>query len=285
MLEAQTLPRVAFYAAVALAALLLLALALRQFQGRLIYFPAGDPGPVFAQLPRGREVTIPTPDGLELGAWFVPAPSTAPTGAVLLLHGNGGHRGHRAPLAHRLAERGWAVLLLDYRGYGGNPGHPDEQGLYRDAAAAVAWLSHRPEVDPGRLVYFGESLGAGVAVAAAVDHPPAALILRSPFSSMEAVARHHYPFLPVRWLLHERYPSIERIRHLRCPLLVLAGEDDRVVPFEHSRRLFEASPAAAKRFVAFPGADHNDWELLAGDRLVEETVAFLNAVPATPPPR
>jgi fermentation-respiration switch protein FrsA (DUF1100 family) len=166
------------------------------------------------------------------------------------------------------------VLLMDYRGYGGNPGNPSERGLLADARAARAYLAARGDVDPARLVYFGESLGAAVAVQLAVEWPPMALVLRSPFASLADIGRIHYPFLPVRLLLKDRYASIEQVGRLRCPVLVLAGAADAIVPWEQSRRLAEAIPEP-KRFVRIPSADHNSLELLAGQRIIGEVVRFM----------
>jgi fermentation-respiration switch protein FrsA (DUF1100 family) len=123
-------------------------------------------------------------------------------------------------------------------------------------------------------VYFGESLGAAVAVQLAVERPPMALVLRSPFTSLADVGRVHYPFLPVRLLLKDRYSSIERVGGLRSPTLVLAGARDGIVPWQQSRRLAEAIPEP-KRFVLIPNADHNSFELLAGRRLIGEVVRFV----------
>ncbi len=107
-------------------------------------------------------------------------------------------------------------------------------------------------------MYFGESLGAAVAVELAAAHPPAALVLRSPFTSMTDIGRVHYPLLPVGWLLRDRYPSLERIAGVRSPLLVIAGDGDAIVPIDQSRRLFDAAPAPHKKMVVLPGVDHND---------------------------
>jgi fermentation-respiration switch protein FrsA (DUF1100 family) len=256
-------------------------------QRRLIYYPAPRAVPPAATvLPAGEEVSFPTEDGLRLAGWFVPAagpPGRGPrrprSPAVLVCNGNGGNRSLRAPLAAALARAGLAVLLFDYRGYAANPGRPTEPGLAADARAAVAYLAARPEVDPARLVYFGESLGAAVALRLAVERPPAALVLRSPFASLAEVGRRYYPWLPVSLLLADRYDALGRVGRLAAPLLVVAGERDRIIPAAHSRRLFDAAPAP-KRFVLLPGADHNDLELLAGPRLLAEVLAFLRDVPA-----
>src|ERR671931_288663 len=181
------------------------------FQRRLIYL--AEPGRLPAAatiLHSGEDVAFETADGLRLRGWCVPAsgPSQA---TVLLLNGNAGNRAARAPLAAELSRAGLSVLLMDYRGYGGNPGRPSEPGLLADAGAAQAYLTARGDVDPARLVYFGESLGAAVAVQLAVERPPMALVLRSPFTSLADVARLHYPFLPVGLLLKDRYPSIGQV--------------------------------------------------------------------------
>jgi uncharacterized protein len=258
------------------AAGLLLMLALLWLgQRRLIYFPSGAVPPVTAILPTGEPVVLTTDDGLRLGGWFVPAVGTGTTqAAVLVCNGNAGNRAHRAPLAAVLARAGVPVLLFDYRGYGGNPGRPSERGLLSDARAARAYLASREDVDPDRIVYFGESLGAAVAVALATEQPPAALVLRSPFTSLADVGRVHYPFLPVRLLLRDRYTAIEQIGRVAAPVLVVAGARDEIIPPEHSRRVYEAA-VGPKRWVLIPDADHNHTELLAGERFIREIVAFL----------
>jgi hypothetical protein len=255
------------------------------FQRRLLYFPTPGPVPPAASvLPGAEDVTFETADGLRLGGWFVPAPPGGPADrvgrarpAVLVCNGNGGDRSMRAPLAAALARMGLGVLLFDYRGYGGNPGHPTEEGLAADARAALGYLAGRPEVDPERVIYFGESLGAAVALRLATERPPAALVLRSPFASLAEVGRRHYPVLPVSLLLRDRYDSAALAGRLDAPLLVVAGGRDQIVPAGHSRRLFDAAPQP-KRLVVLDGADHNDDELLAGPRLLAELRTFLDGV-------
>jgi uncharacterized protein len=237
-------------------------------QRRLVYLPDDGPVPAAATvLPGARDVVLETSDGLRLGAWFVPGRDAAAP-AVLVANGNGGHRGLRAPLAAALARRGLAVLLFDYRGYGGNPGSPSEAGLARDVRAARAHLLEKAGVPPGRLLYLGESLGAAVVTELATEHPPAGLVLRSPFVDLAAVGAEHYPFLPVRALLRDRYPVAERIATVRVPTTVVLGDADSIVPPAQSRAV-AAAAASLHRLVEVPGADHNDRELLDGDALVD----------------
>ena len=177
-------------------------------------------------------------------------------------------------MAATFAEYGWSTLLVDYRGYGGNPGLPSEAGLERDARAALRYVLSRPDVDPARIVYFGESLGAAVAIRLAADHPPAALVLRSPFSSMTAIGMRHYPFLPVRWLLRDRFASIDRIGRMKSPILFIAGDSDAVVPLTDTQLLFDAAPEP-KRLVVIPDADHNDESMFGGAEMMAAIRQFL----------
>jgi hypothetical protein len=261
----------------------LVALALLAFlfltQRGMIYFPNAAT-PSSALLPENAEaVELRTADGLRLVAWFLPATDGSmqePGPAVLILNGNAGDRSHRLPLAAALAERGYAVLLFDYRGYAGNPGSPSEEGLRADARAAVQALAARPEVDPQRVAYFGESLGAAVAGGLATERPPAALVLRSPPPSIAEMARHHYPYLPiVDALLMDRYPLVEQIGNVQAPVLVIVTENDEIVPARLSRRVFDAA-LEPKRHAAVAGAHHNDPALLAGEELVAEVIGFLD---------
>ena len=265
------------------AAIVLVLAVIWLFQRRLIYFPLNEPVPPAASvLPAAEEVSFQTEDGLPLRGWFVPA-LRASRFTVLVFNGNGGDRSYRAPLAAGLAHKGLSVLLFDYRGYGGNPGNPSERGLASDARAARAYLDSRRDVDSDKIAYFGESLGAAVAVTLAVERAPAALILRSPFTSLSDMGRLHYPFLPTGPLLRDRFDSVGRVGRVACPVLIVAGERDQIVPLEHSRRLFDAISTTGQ-LVVVPGADHNDYELLAGEQLIAEIVRFLDTVETGDPP-
>ncbi len=251
---------------VVLAVLLVLTGLLWTLQRKLVFLP--DAGPTLSAadaVPGARDVTLRTSDGLELAGWHLPAP-TPEAATVLVAPGNGGNRGMRAPLARALADAGLGVLLFDYRGYAGNPGSPSEEGLARDVRAARAFLLEEG-ARPDRLVYFGESLGAAVVTGLAVEHPPAGLVLRSPFVDLAAAGSVHYPFLPVRLLLRDRFPVAELVARVQAPTVVVLGTADSIVPPAQSRAV-AAAAAQLHRLVEVAGADHNDAVLLDGEQLV-----------------
>ncbi len=280
---------------VAVVLVVLLTAALWALQRRLIYLPDTTPVPGAASVlpgavttgasPRSgdsatrtpeaiaEDVRLRTADGLELGAWYVRPAGREPAATVLVAGGNGGNRLGRAPLAAKLAQAGLAVLVFDYRGYGGNPGDPSEDGLALDVRAAHRFLTEDRRVPPGRLIFYGESLGCAVVTELALEHPPVGLLLRSPFVDLPAVGAEIYPYLPVRLLLRDRFPVKEEVARLRVPAVVVVGGRDSIVPPSQSR---EVAAAASARLVEIPGADHNDPVLLEGPELVE---AVLSLVP------
>ncbi|MGE3660697.1 MAG: alpha/beta hydrolase [Pseudonocardia sp.] len=240
------------------------------FQRRLVYLPSGPPAvPPELALTAGSAVDIRTEDGLDLIAWYAPATAPATGATVLVLPGNAGSREARVPLARALTAQGFHVLLLDYRGYGGNPGSPTEEGLAADARAAHRHVVGERGVDPGRLVLLGESMGAGAAVRLAMERPVGGVVLRSPFISLAAVAAEHYPVLPVGLLLRDRFPVAESIRSVTAPVVVVAGGADEIVPPEQSRMV---AVRAGAPYVEVPGARHNDAELSSGPSVVDAVV-------------
>ena len=251
------------YAKRALVGLAIVALvfgALFAFQRRLIYFPSA--GPVVSA-PGGRDVTLITADGVRLTAWHFPVPGAR--AAVLVAPGNAGDRSVRLPLARALNARGLSVLLLEYRGYGGNPGRPSESGLAWDVRAAREYLEDE------RVIYFGESLGAAVVAELATEVPPVGMVLRSPFTRLADVGRYHYPYLPVRALLLDRFPVVDYVAKVRVPVTVVYGGADTVVPPEQSRAV---AVAAQGKAVEVPGADHNDSVLLDGPQVIDAIVSM-----------
>jgi fermentation-respiration switch protein FrsA (DUF1100 family) len=268
---------VVLFASAVVAVVLLVVLFSWAFQRRLIYLPSTGAVPSAATMLAGaRDVQLTTTDGLRLGAWYVPARGAAGTFTVLVANGNAGDRSLRAPLARALANQGFGVLLFDYRGYGGNPGSPSEEGLARDVRAARQFLTD--EGVPGeRLLYYGESLGAGVVAELATEHPPAGLVLRSPFTDLASVGQIHYPFLPVRALLKDRFPVAEYVSRVTVPITVVYGTEDSIVPPEESRRSVVGARGPI-RLVVVEGADHNDPALLNGDALMQAVMELANEI-------
>jgi uncharacterized protein len=252
------------------------------FQRRLIYLPLRTPvPPASVALPVAREVSLTTADRVELAAWYVPPDDVATGMAVLVAPGNAGDRSARARLATALAGHGLGVLLFDYRGYGGNRGRPTQAGLARDARAALRFLCECAGLPRERLLYYGESLGTGVVTELATEHAPAGLVLRSPFIDLASVGRVHYPYLPVRMLLRDRFPVAAQLARVPVPTVVIYGSDDSIVPPEQSRAV-AASAAGATRVVEIEGADHNDPRLLDGVASIAAVVELAARCRAAP---
>lgn len=241
-----------------------------------IYFPdsqlVADPSDF--DLPF-EDVSFVASDGVELHGWLVPGDKDV---TWLWFHGNAGNISHRLENLKILHdELGVTVFLFDYRGYGRSRGTPSEQGTYRDAEAALAYLRSHPDIDPDRIVYFGRSLGAGVAVELATRHPPLGLILESPVPSIPELARHHYPFLPVGPLLRTKYDSLAKIGGLKAPLLVLHGDMDDIVPIEGGRKLFAAANEP-KEFYTIRDAGHNDTYVIGGEEYFQVLRRFVESL-------
>jgi len=198
-----------------------------------------------------REVQFTTHDGITLHSWYKSAQKTKPT--VVIFHGNAGHIGTRVPLARSFIKEGFGVLLLEYRGYGGNSGNPTEQGLYHDARAAMHFLDQE-HVSLQKIVLYGESLGTGVATYIATQYPNAcALILQSPYTSMTDLGRYHYPWIPFKpW---DKFDSIGHLHAIHMPLLALHGTNDTVVPYQQGLTLFKTANQP-KQWIELPGQGH-----------------------------
>ena len=239
------------------------------FQRQLLYFPDKTrPGLAGLEQLGVREAVLSTEDGLSLLSWYLPSRPGRPV--ILYFHGNGGNIGHRVQRMLRLAREGYGVLMVEYRGYGGNPGTPTESGFYADARAALDFLE-REGVAPSRLVLYGESLGSGVAVELAAQHEVAGLILEAPFTSVAEVAQSRFPFVPAARMVIDRFDSQSRIGKVRSPILVLHGERDRVVPVRFGRALFNAAPDPKEGWFA-PEAGHEDLARYGG---LDAAVAFI----------
>lgn len=226
-------------------------------QSRMVYLPdaAGGYGPLTpADLGLDYEdVEIPTRDGLRLHGWLVHGGGSR---MLLFFHGNAGNISHRLESIRLFHELGLSVLIIDYRGYGRSEGRPSEQGTYADAEAAWTYLTERRGVAPSDIVVFGRSLGGPIAAWLAARHTPAGLVVESAFTSVPDLASELYWFLPVRWLSRFRYPTRDLVAGVDCPVLVVHGRDDEIVPFAHGEAIYAAA-REPRTLLELPGG-HND---------------------------
>jgi uncharacterized protein len=231
---------------VAVAVVLALPVAMYVGQDQLIFHP--QPATDARGLAGAASVFMQARDGTRLHAWHV-------KGSPLVLYFGGNAEDVSRllkPVAQQAPGAGW--LLVDYRGYGASAGTPSEEALSADA---IEWFDYaKQKLDAQRLVVFGRSLGSGVAVQLAAARPVEAVILVTPFDSLTNVARHHYPYLPVSWMLKHPFDSLRRAPAIAAPLLCLVAERDEIIPAVHSRRLFDAWQGP-KRWVELGGAGHN----------------------------
>jgi pimeloyl-ACP methyl ester carboxylesterase len=224
-------------------------------QDRLLFFPQPLAQERRAELLRRhahvRELRLEA-DGKSLHAWYVPGTPDAPL--VLYFGGNAEDVSWMIDQAAARAP-GIAWLLVSYRGYGGSQGAPSARNISEDA---LRWYDHAAALlKPSRIAVFGRSLGSGAAVHVAARRPVASVVLVTPFDSLTEVARHHYPFLPVAWMLRHRFDSVDLAPRISAPLLCIAAARDTVIPPAHARRLYEAW-GGPKRFLELEGAGHND---------------------------
>lgn len=238
-------------------AYLLIVVVMMVFENNLVYFPASARA-YWRPKPDARivDVSFPSRDGALLHGWYFAEPGA--NQALLICHGNAGNVSSRGPLMMNLSQPcRAAVFVFDYPGYGKSAGRPTETGCYAAADAAYDWLVNEKRFPPERILLVGESLGGGVAVDLARRRDHRALVLFSTFTSLPDAARVHYPWLPVQWLMRNRFDSLSKIRDCHRPLFIAHGTTDTIVPFALAERLFAAANEP-KRFVAMPGHDHND---------------------------
>jgi hypothetical protein len=272
------LGRVLIRTAIGVAIVYLLAVgAAFTFQSQLLYHPDPrrlSPDPAGPPL---QAVDLVTPDRQHLVAWYAPPAAGKPT--LLYFGGNGDSlAGDEGPRLQPIMAQGVGVLDVAYRGYSGSTGKPTEVGLHLDAEVAYAWLAARTPAQ--QIVIAGHSLGTGVAVRLAAEHPARALVLESPFTSAMAVAERLLPWAPVSWLMRDRFESDRWIAQVRMPLLVVHGDRDGTIPIAQGRALF-ALANAPKAFVAIPGGGHDD---LPEHGLYGQIWRFLGLSPPPPAP-
>ncbi len=240
----------------------ILALSLYFMQPKFLYSPVrevpynpGDLGLAF------ENVVFETKDGLKLTGWFIPAEGAELT--VLFCHGNAGNMAHRLDTINLLSEFGLNCFVFDYRGYGSSEGKPSEEGTYQDAKAAYQWLTEQKKISPGNIILFGRSLGGSIAAQLAMSVKVKGLIVESSFTSYVDIGQKFYPYMPVRLFAAFSYRTIDYIREIRCPVMIIHSRNDEVIPFEFGLRLYDAAKEP-KEFVEIFGT-HNDGFLHSGE--------------------
>ncbi len=265
---------VSFARSLAVGYAILVALAF-VFQRKLVYIPFGGRAELPSRLrPHVHQIACVARDGLITEGWYIPGDKDV---TLVQFHGNAGHRGHRLGWALATRKRlGVGVVLTDPRGYGGNDGSPTEEGLYMDGEACLHWA--REEIG-GNFVLYGESIGGAVAIevarrAAQSGRPVQGVVLQAAFTSLPDVASTHYPVLPSRLLLWDRFENLKKIRQILAPLLLFHGTKDRIVPYSHGLSLFRRA-REPKAMSSIGDAGHNNLVDVAGDEYTAQLRDFI----------
>ncbi|MGB2807237.1 MAG: alpha/beta hydrolase [Sedimentisphaerales bacterium] len=207
------------------------------------------------------DVVFKTGDGLHLNGWYIPAENSQFT--VLFCHGNGGNIMHRLDSINIFYNLGLNCFVFDYRGYGSSEGKPGEEGTYLDVEAAYEWLTKEKKISPNDIIIFGRSLGGSIATQLASKVQARALIIESTFTSYVDIGRKFYPYMPVRWFARFSYRTIDYIKDVHCPVMIIHSKSDDVIPFEFGLELYEVANEP-KEFVEIFGS-HNDGFLISSE--------------------
>ncbi|MHC4293244.1 MAG: alpha/beta hydrolase [Planctomycetota bacterium] len=258
--------------AVLFIAYVIMALALFFMQPHFVYFPTHE----LEYTPRDldldfEEVTFETDDGIKLNAWYIPAPDASIV--ILFFHGNGGNISHRLDSINLFYEMGLNCFVFDYRGYGLSEGKLTEQGTYIDACTAYQWLRNEKKFEPQNIIFFGRSLGASIASQLAGEVEARSLVIESAFTSVIDIGRKLYPYLPVRWFARFYYPTIDYIKKVNCPVMIIHSYEDEMIPFEFGLKLHEAANEP-KKFIEISGS-HNDGFITSGDTYTNAWLKWL----------
>ncbi|MGI9427983.1 MAG: alpha/beta hydrolase [Bythopirellula sp.] len=252
-------------------------LLMMALESMLVYPRPSSAGPHAWKLSQESQfdVSFEAEDGTQLHGWFFAHEN--PQFAVLYCHGNGEDISRNAVHMDFLREKLQAsIFAFDYRGYGKSAGSPHEAGLILDGLAAQRWLAQKMQLETEEIVIIGRSLGGGVAVAIAEQQGARALVLQNTFANLYEVAANRFFWLPVRWMMRNRYPSTERIKAYRGPILQTHGTADRVVPYAQGQQLFSIAPGTPKQWIPNEGLGHNQQLPLSYyDTLTE----FLHSLP------
>lgn len=240
-----------------------------------MYFP-NFPGREIVQTPQDigltyEEVELVTEDRIELYGWFIPAVKAR--GVLLFCHGNAGNISHRLESIKIFHDLGLSVFIFDYRGYGRSEGKVSEQGTYRDAEAAWEYLVKEKQISSDKIIFFGRSIGSGVATWLAVKNRPEALILESAFTSIPDLGQELYPYFPIKFLCRIKYSNLKNLERIKCPILIIHSRDDEIVSIEHGKRLFEVA-GEPKEFLKIRGS-HDDGFIVSLEEYKEGLDGFV----------
>ncbi len=228
------------------------------FQRRLLFLPDTNIAPPASYgLSDYKDIMAVSSDGYKIQLWYKEARAGYPT--ILYFHGNAANLANRAGSFAAFSNSGFGVLALSYRGYGKSEGTPSERGLYRDARAALAYLNYELHIPSDQVIFYGESLGSGVAVQLATEQKPALLVLEAPYTSVANRAAEIYFYIPVHLLIKDTFNSLKKIPQVKCPLLILHGAKDATIPIAHGKALYAAANEP-KKTVFFDHVGHNDFD-------------------------
>lgn len=249
------------------------------FQRSFIYLRGGYPGtPETAGFKEIAEVSFETDDELKLFSWYI-KPQINPmteeiNPTILYFHGNRPHVGFYVHKIKELAQKGLGVFMLEYRGYGGNPGRPSETGLMLDGKGAVAFLETQGTA-LDHLIFYGEDLGAGIATALAAAYHPQGLILESPFTSKSDIIRYYWPHLPVELILFDKFDSLSVIEQIKTPLLIIHGQKNKKIPYQMSEKLIQKAQEP-KMLHLIEEADHKNIHKYNSLKIIYDWIRSIN---------
>ena len=239
-----------------------LGLALYFMQPGFLYSPVREVSYTPEELGLDFEkVIFKSSDGLTLSGWYIPAKNLEPT--VLFCHGSGGNMTHCLDTINILYNMGVNCFIFDYRGYGNSDGKPSEEGTYLDVRAAYKWLTEEKKISPDDIIVFGRSLGGSIATQLASKVKAGALIIESAFTSYVDIGSKFYPYMPVRWFARFSYRTIDYVKKVHCPVMIIHSRTDETIPFEFGLELYEAANEP-KEFVEIFGS-HNDGFLVSSE--------------------
>ena len=229
------------------------------FQRGMIFFPDKTRPSLSAYDLENLDVqnlSVQTKDGLNVTGWIHRPSNKKPT--FVFFHGNAGHYGHSIYAVADYIKLGYGVVLVGYRGYGGNEGSPSETGFYEDGRAYINHLIQEENIAETDIVLYGQSIGSGVAVQMATEFQSVkALILEAPYTSLPDVAARTYFFIPVHLLMKDKFNNLNKINEIKSPLFIMHGDQDKVIPFKFGKTLFERAEVK-KDFMIVKNRGHND---------------------------